>query len=487
MIASQVIKAVKAIFTGDSLGEKVRRGSLFILLSNMLNQTLSFARKVILARILVPVDFGLVGMAMIVVSGLQMLSNTGFRPALIQKPDVDKSLLDTAWSSGIIRGGALCCMVFFSAPLMARFFNNESAASILRAMSVLPLMQGFQNIGTVYFDKELKFRQLLVYQQSMSITALVASLLCVLIWRNAWAIVAGSMAGEASAMVTSYLLHPYRPSWQVRWNDFRTLFGFGRSLLIIGVVTYILDQGGNVLIGRLIGPAALGTYLLAYSTAILPMSAFADLVRRVTFPAYARIQGDRARLQHAFLQSFKISMILFVPISIGLFLVSDSFISLVYGPRWQNAVGPLKILCFLALFRANSYIIAPLLHGVGRPNLAAKARVIELIVFGASVYPMTQRYGAVGVALTITATYCIALLLRYYYLLKILPSSLKPMTQIVLKVMLNSLGMIAAILLLRSFIHSMPALFVLVLVSAIVYFSITLMTDKRWFYNLAHQ
>lgn len=487
MLAAQTIEAVKTVFIGNSLGEKVRRGSLFILFSNILKQILNFTRKVILARILIPADFGLVGMAMIVVSGLEMLSNMGFRPALIQKTDVDRSLLNTAWSSEIIRGCVLCCMVFLSAPLMAGFLNNESAVSILRAMSVLPLIQGLQNIGTVYFDKELKFRKLLVYQQSIGITTFIASLICVLIWRNAWAIVAGSVAGAASAVIASYLLHPYRPSWQIQRSDLKILFGFGKNLLVIGVVTYILDQGGNVLIGRLIGPAALGTYLLAYSTALLPMSAFADLVRRVTFPAYARIQGDKVRLQRAFLQSFKISMILFVPITIGLLLVSHSFVLLVYGPKWLNAVGPLKILCFLALFRANSYIIAPLLHGVGKPNLAARARVMELIVFGIFIYPMTRRYGVMGVALTITATYFIALLLRYYYLLKVLPSSLKPMMQVVLKVMLNSLGMVAVILILRSFTHSMPTLLISVLVSAVIYFSITLITDKRWFYSLAHR
>lgn len=487
LYAQKVTSIVKNTFGGDSIGQKVKRGSIFLLLSTVLERIFDFVKKVILARILVPADFGLVGIAMIVISGLNALSDTGVKKALIQNPDERKSLLNTAWSIEIIRGGVLCCAIFFSAPLAGAFFNNENATNILRVMSVLPLMQGVTNIGTIHFDKELRFHKFVLYQQSNAFVSFLASLSCVLVWKNVWAIVAGSIAGGISQIAASYLLHPYRPSWETRRDEFKILFGFGKNLLVIGIITYIMNQGDNMLVGRLIGTSALGTYLLAYNLANLPVDSLAGLINRITFPVYARIQTNKAKLQHVFLQSFKFTMVLSVPIAIGLLLLSDKFVLLIYGSKWRNAIEPFQILCFLGLFRANSHVVAPLLHGVGKPNLAAKAKILELTVFGTLIYPLTLRYGMVGAALSGTITYCTALLLRYYYALRILSSSLKSMIWITLKIVLNSIGMVVALLLLRSFVHSIFSLLSLILIAAIAYFLMTMLTDKRWICSLAHR
>ncbi|MBD3183603.1 oligosaccharide flippase family protein [Candidatus Poribacteria bacterium] len=487
MPISRVIKTAESIFKGDSIGSKARRGSIFILSSNILRQVLDFTRKIILVRILTPTDFGLVGIAMTVISGVQILSNTGLRAALIQKKDLNKSLLDTAWSIEITRGLILSCIVFFSAPIISNFFKSENSTNILRVLSILPLMDGLRNIGTIYFDKELKFHKILLYQQIIGITVFVTSLLCVLVIKNAWVIVAGSISGVAASVIASYILHKYRPNWRINWNDFKILFDFGKNLLIIGIVTYLLEQGGNFFIGRILGTASLGIYLLAYNTAILPINIFGDLIRRITFPAYAHIQDDLYRLRHAFLKSFKTSMVLLVPVTIGLITLSDNFILIIYGAKWQNAVEPFKILCFFALLRANSFVIAPLLHGIGKPNLATRARIVELAVFSILIYPAIRTYGIIGVALAITITYLIALLLRYYYILKILPSTLKPMTLIILKILINAFGMTIILLSFRNSVYSILSLIGLVLVSAIVYFSAMFLTDKKWLYNLANR
>lgn len=483
MFLAQIVANVKDFFTGDSLGKKVRRGSLFILLSSVLKQILEFTRRLILARILLPADFGLVGIGIIVTSGLSALSGTGFRKALIQTSNNSKSLLNTAWSVEILRGIVLCCITFFSAPLVAGFFNNESATNILRAMSVLPLMQGLTNIGTIYFEKELQFHRLLVHEQISIIITFVTSLSYVFIQRNAWAIVVGSIAGGISQMITSYILHPYRPSWRIHSNEFRLLFGFGKNIFIVGIVLYLVTQGDNMLVGRLVGTSALGAYMLAYSLANLHATTFAGSISKVTFPAYARIQTDPARLQDFFLGSFRIAMMVLVPITVILFLLSDSLILVLYGPKWEDAIRPFQVLCFLGLFRANSYVIASLLQGVGKPDLPARVRTLELAIFVAIIYHLTMKYGTVGAALSGTIACFVSLLFMYYYAVQILPSGLHSMLMILLRNTFGSLVMIILLLLLRRSAYSLLPLMGLVLLSAVTYFLVTLAIDRIWRYR----
>ena len=147
----------------EPLSKRVIRGGVWVLALRILNRSLGFIRTIILARLLAPADFGLLGIAMLSISTLETFSQTGFQTALIQKKDNIESYLDTAWTVSAIRGLLLFLILFLSAPIIAEFFNSPQAVLIIRVVALSTLLSGLRNIGVVYFQKELEFKKQFLY------------------------------------------------------------------------------------------------------------------------------------------------------------------------------------------------------------------------------------------------------------------------------------------------------------------------------------
>ena len=210
----------------SSLGKKVVRGGIWVFTLRGTQRLFSFVRLIILARILAPSDFGLMGIALLTMAALNTFSQTGFQTALIQKKEDIKSYLDAAWTVTIIRGIILFLILYFIAPYAATFFKSPKALSIIKVIGFSFLIQAFTNIGVVYFQKELEFNKQFIYQFTGTIADFVVAVSAAVILRNVWALVYGLLAGNAARLIVSYLIHPYRPHLSFDFGKAKELFGF---------------------------------------------------------------------------------------------------------------------------------------------------------------------------------------------------------------------------------------------------------------------
>ena len=202
-------KLFKNLITpGETLSQKVVKGGFWVFFLRIVNQGFSLIRLIVLARILSPKDFGLMGIALLTMSVLETFTQTGFQTALIQKKEEIKSYLDSAWTFLILRGFVLFIILYFIAPYAAVFFNTPEAKPIIRVIGFSIFFQAFTNIGITYFKKELEFNKEFIYQFTGTLADFIVAISAVLILRNVWALVLGLLAGNITrCFVSLSLIH----------------------------------------------------------------------------------------------------------------------------------------------------------------------------------------------------------------------------------------------------------------------------------------
>lgn len=388
----------------EGLRGRVLRGGLWTGLSYFATRALAFAQTVVLARLLLPDDFGLMGVAMFAVGAFGVFTQTGVDLALIRRPDAARRDLDTGWAICVCRGGLLCAAAFLSAPLVARAFGDARAGPVLRALSLVFLIEGFVNIGVLAFRRDLDFRRQTIFEQvSEALTTAVTVGMALLFTRSVWALVAGQVTGVLAKMVASYALSPFRPAFRFDRGAFRGIAGYGRHVMVTGILLFFLMQGDNAFVGRFLGIAALGVYALAYNLANLPASVVSSVAGRVAFPVYARMQGDPEALRGGYLRSVRAIVLLTLPASLLLMTLAPDLVRGLYGERWGPAIPVVQVLSVFGFLKAFNTSPGSLLQATGYPERLERVMLIQLLVFAATLYPMGRAWGIAGVGAAVTA------------------------------------------------------------------------------------
>ncbi len=385
-----------------SLRQKVIKGGFWVFTLRIIAQIFSFLRLVILARLLAPEDFGLMGIALLFLATLKTFSETGFTQALIQKKRKIKDYLDTAWTILVLRGVILFLVLYFIAPQAVVFFNAPQAQPLVRIIAFSVLFQALTNIGIVYFQRNLEFSKQFFYQFSGVLADFVVAVSAALILRSAWALVFGLLAGGMVRMIVSYLIHPYRPKLDFNFNKAKKLFGFGKWILGSSILIFLVTQGDDIFVGKLLGVAALGFYQLAYRISNIPATEITHVISQVTFPTYSKLQKNISKLRRAYLSTLQLTVFLVVPLGGLIFILSPDFTKIFLGEKWLPMVPAMRVLCIFAMARAFGATNGSLFLGAGRPKIDTIIISIKLGLLAILIYPFTKKWGITGTALATT-------------------------------------------------------------------------------------
>lgn len=388
----------------ESLSKMVVRGGIWVFTLRFTNRGLGFIRTIILARLLAPEDFGLIGIAMLAASTLDAFSQTGLQSALIQKKNDIKTYLDVAWTTLAIRGIFLFAILFLSAPLISKFFNSVQAELVIMVIAVNMIITGFGNIGVVFFQKDLQFKKQFAYEFSATVVDLVVSISLAFILRSVWALVWGGMAKNITRFCLSYILHSYRPRLKFDKDKFRDLFGFGIWVSGSTILIFLITQGDDILVGRMLGVTALGFYQMAYLLSNLPSTEIADVISRVTFPAYSKLQDDLNKVREAYLKVLQVTAYFSIPIAGGISVLSFEFTRVFLGEKWLPMVPAIQILALAGAIGSISATTRPIFHGIGKPKIDTTWQVVRLVVLAVVIYPLTITWGISGAAFAVLIT-----------------------------------------------------------------------------------
>ncbi|MBW1913957.1 MAG: lipopolysaccharide biosynthesis protein [Deltaproteobacteria bacterium] len=385
----------------ESLSKTVVQGIRWVTILRIVNRSLDFVRTIVLARLLSPYDFGLAAIGFIAISMLETFSQTGFQTALISKKQDIESYLDTAWTVSVFRGILLFAIMLFSAPLVALFFNSPDAEWVVRIIAFSLLISGFQNIGVLFFQKELEFDKQFRFEFSGAVVNFLITVGLALLLRNVWALVLGGLAANLFRLAISYMLHPYRPSVRFNREKFLEMFSFGKWVFISSIVIFLSRQGDDAFLGKLLGITALGFYQLAFLIGNIPASEIGGVISKVAFPAYVKLQTSPDKLKEAYLRTVSFVILLSLPLTGGIIVLAPLFTHTVLGEKWVPVILPLQILALSGLFRAVSGAGGALFNSIGKPRFDFIMNFSRLIIIIITIYPLTMLWGIAGTSISV--------------------------------------------------------------------------------------
>lgn len=391
-------------------------------------------------------------MALTIVAAANALTTIGLDRTIIANKFATRAELklhlDTVWSAELIRSFVVALLVAVSAFPMARFYDESQLKIIIPILACASLVQGLQNIGLVLLRKEISFGRIFWFELATNLGGVALTVALAAVLRNVWALVFGMLATAAMGTALSYVFHPYRPSLRFERADLGQALHFGKFALVFAVASYVSNMADNVMVGRLLGTAALGNYSLAFNIASAPIVVAIFSVSAVLLPAYAEINSqDPALLDSAFTKAFKLTLLIMLAIALPLFVVADEIVILLFGARWTTAGPVLSILALVIPLRGLTLLSSTVFWSANRPGELAIARSLDAIVFVLVLYPLILAFGLAGVAYAGFIAYAFACLNRLLLLNRIFPG----ISAKLLRVLLPTLALLIALLLVRAF------------------------------------
>lgn len=384
--------------TPSDVAGRAARGGTWVFGARLADHGLIFVARLLVARWLGPEDLGLYGVALLVVTMVETLTEPGFNAAVVHRDEIDRRHVDVAWTASVVRGTALAAAVALSAPLVADWFSAPDATALIRGMALVVLLRGLVSPAVVLFERELGFRTIALIGLARSMVLCSVTVVLTLATGAVAAIVVASVVAQATHTVLSHRVRPLRLGFSLDRVVAHDLFSYGRWITGSSVAVFLLLYLDDVVVGAVLGATALATYQMAYQIAALPATEISLLVNRVTFSSFVKLRDDASALARAFLAAYEMVAILAVPIAALIAFEADLLVAALLGDDWSAAVLPLRVLAVWGALRALGAVTTPLLRSVGRPEVVAGFHWMMLLVTSAALWPAVDRWGLDGAA-----------------------------------------------------------------------------------------
>ena len=403
MSLKSVVQRLRRTLRPDgSLAERAVTGGVWVALTNVADRALQLGMVLFVAGLIGPDSYGVMALALVVMSALTKLSRLGIDAALIQREESDvDAYLDTAWVMQNARSLLVAAVLFASAPFAAGFFHEPQLTGVLRVLALSPVLSGLQNPALLYLKKDLRFDKQFVYTISGTVLYVAVAVGYALATRSVWALVFGLVASDAARLVVSYLLVDYRPWPRFDRDHARELFGYGKWIFASGIVLFCIMEGDDAFVGWYLGTAVVGLYQLAYRVSNAPATEVTGTISSVVFPTYAKLQSEDRRLREGFYKTVQLTTFVSFPVAVGIGAVAPTFVDVFLTTEWEPMVPMIQLLAAWGLLRSLGATTGPLFQAVGRPDYATKIQFGKLVLIAAFIFPATAAYGAVGTALVI--------------------------------------------------------------------------------------
>lgn len=383
--------------TRPMIAHRAARGVLWTYLSFAGGKLLVFASTVVLARLLVPSQFGQVAFALLVISYLETVGDFGASSALIYEQVEKKAAANIAFLTSLGSAIGWFVIVYFTAPFIADFFNDPEVVPILRAMAWVFPITALGNVHDAILRKELDFgKRVIPDLASGAIKGLISILLAWYGW-GAWSLVWGQVAGAAVTTFILWIVVPWRPSLTGSLALARRMFAYGSKIVSVNIVSAIVHDADYVVVGRVLGATALGLYTMAYKIPELTITMVIWVVGKVAFPVYAKLRDDPPALRAAFLSTLQYLSLLTVPVGVGLALLAGPFVGLFFGPAWIDAVPAMQALAVAGTVRSLGSHAGDVYKATNRADILVKLGIARAVILIPAMIWGAQ-FGIFGVA-----------------------------------------------------------------------------------------
>lgn len=361
-------------------------------------QLLSWASTLIVARLLTPEDYGLVGMASIYLGLVTLLSEFGLGATVMALRDLTEEQVAQLQGFAVLFGVAGFAVSCLAAWPLGAFFHSAELPPVVIVMSVAFIITSFRIVPGALLQRELRFRDLALIDAASALVLAVAMVAFAWFGFRYWTLVIGGLLSSSLSTIQTLWLRRERLAWP-RMTTLDAAMTFSRHILTSRLSWYGYSNADFLVAGRLLGKAALGVYNFAWNLANVPIEKITVLIGQVAFPIFAAVQAEPAEIRRYLLRLTEGLALLTFPASFGLALVAPDFIHLFLGPKWSDAILPLQLLAVFVGFRSVAPLLSTILNVIGESRFAMYNSLLSALILPISFVVMGHRWGTAGLAL----------------------------------------------------------------------------------------
>lgn len=385
----------------------------------IMTRGVAIVKIAILARILSPSQFGIYGIALLVLGFLEVLTETGINVFLIQQKDKTRQYLDSAWVVSIARGVLIALVIILASPIIIWFFKVPEVRNLLFMVAGVAVLRGFINPMKVIFQIKLDFMKEFFFQGFLYIVDAGFAVGIGMITHSESAMIIGMLVATLVEVILSFVIFKDRPKFKLETAKVKEVIRSGKWITGAGVFSYIFQNIDNVVVGRFLGATSLGYYQQAYSISTLPVSEVGQIFNKVTFPVYVKIADDKQRLKNAFLKTLGFISILVVFSGSLIFFFSHHIILIFLGEKWLAIEPVLKILAIFGVLKSLLNFSYSVFLSLKMQKIVMLSELTGIVGMGLAIIPMVTQYGIIGAGYSTIIAFVCSLPVVIIYLFKV--------------------------------------------------------------------
>lgn len=365
-----------------------------------------------LARLLAPAEFGLFAFALVYIAYLETLGDLGTGAALVYWPDRTRDVAQVTFALNLLTGVAWFLLTWVLAPAIAAFFHTPEGAPILRALGATFPLKALANTHDALCKKDLRFRARLIPEIGLAVVKAALTVALAGVGFGVWSLVWGHLAATGARAALLWLVVPWRPAWRWPKGLLRPVLSYGGWIMLVNVLAMVVHHVDYVVVGRMLGVAALGFYQIAYKVPETVVILLVWQTSMVLFPAFSRASASGRSVGEAYLTALRYFSLLALPAAVGLFFLAGPVVLALFGESWRPSIPILRALAVYTGLRALGTHAGDVVKAQGRPKLLATLAVLKALVLVPALI-VAARWGASAVAATTAAVAGATLLLDF--------------------------------------------------------------------------
>lgn len=375
-----------------SLGQKVYKGVSWLAFFKLISQVFSWTVTIVVARILIPEDYGLMEKATILTGYAAMFSELGLGAAIIQKPDINKRELSSVFWFSIAVSMLMVILCFILAIPTAMMFDDVRVIPITRSVSILFIIAGLQIVPLNLLKKNLEFKKVGFIEMSSVAISCASMVVIAYLGGGVWTLIGGHIIRNIIRLILAYTLTRWKPIFHFDAKEAKQFLKFGIYVAMGQSLFYIYEKSDRFFAGRAWNTSTLGLYSLALSLAIMPTEKIVVLINQVSYSALSKLQHDLKQFSNFYLKIIKITGLIVLPIFIGLFFVGDEMIRLFLNEKWHSMIPVFRLLCLAQIFTAINAINSFVHNALGKPKVSLLYNALVATLMPLSFF-LAVKYG----------------------------------------------------------------------------------------------
>lgn len=355
-------------------------GAIIMIAMRWTDRVVGVVSTFILARLLLPEDFGIVAMASVVVAFADVIFDLGVNVAIIQRKNPSQAFYNTAWTLRILQVAAVSTVLLILAPFAADYYKDPRVTGVVQLMALSLMIASYENVGVITFQKELRFADDAKFMLFKRLVSFFTTIVLTLMLESYWGMVIGALCSRLFSTVRSYMVHPMRPKFSL--EEIGSIFSISQWVLVKNISAY-LDRNLHIfLVGGMGRSSVTGGYTLANEIAAVPSADLLAPINRVLFPAFARVKDDLAELTRMLVRVQAVQVMVTFPTCVGFVLTAPELVPVALGEKWLFIVPFVQILALSSIITAISSSANYVLTVLGQMRLLALTSWVQIILFG---------------------------------------------------------------------------------------------------------